>query len=91
MYTSTANETLPQPRESLENRVLRKDEITMQRLLNCKEVAVKTGLSIHTLYAMVSKRQIPFVKVGRLTKFDPGLLDKWLLQHTHLPSPKKAA
>jgi excisionase family DNA binding protein len=63
----------------------------MQRLLNIREVAAHTGLSVHTLYAMVSKRQIPFVKVGRLTKFDVGLLDKWLLQHTHLPSPRKAA
>jgi excisionase family DNA binding protein len=62
----------------------------MQRLLNIHEVAQCTGLSTHTLYAMVSKRKIPYVKVGRLTKFPPDLLDKWLKQHTHVPVPHKA-
>ena len=63
----------------------------MQRLLNIREVAECTGLSVHTLYAMARKRQIPFVKVGRLTKFPPDLLEKWLKHHTHLPIPPKAA
>jgi excisionase family DNA binding protein len=62
----------------------------MQRLLNIREVAEWTGLSVHTLYTMVSKRQIPFVKVGRLTKFPPDLLDKWLKQHTQMPVPQRA-
>jgi excisionase family DNA binding protein len=61
----------------------------MHRLLNIKEVAERTGLSVHTLYAMVSKRQIPFIKVGRLTKFDPELLARRLKQHTHLPIPQR--
>lgn len=56
-----------------------------RRLLDIGEVAEYTGLSIHTLYTMVSQRRIPFVKVGRLTKFDLPLLDKWLMQHTVMP------
>jgi excisionase family DNA binding protein len=64
---------------------------SMQRLLNIREVAQYIGLSTHTLYAMVSKRQIPFVKVGRLTKFHPDLLDKWLKQNTHVPILQKVA
>jgi excisionase family DNA binding protein len=64
---------------------------SMQRLLNIREVAQYIGLSTHTLYAMVSKRQIPYVKVGRLTKFQPDLLDKWLKQNTHVPVPQKVA
>jgi excisionase family DNA binding protein len=49
-----------------------------RRLLNIKEVADYTGLSVHTLYTMVSQRRIPFVKLGRLTKFDRYELDRWI-------------
>ncbi len=54
-------------------------------LLNIKEAAAYTGLSVHTIYTMVSQRRIPYLKVGRLTKFDRTLLDKWLRDHTVLP------
>lgn len=60
-----------------------------RRLLTIQEVANYTGLSVHTLYAMVSQRRIPYVKVGRLTKFDLRLLDDWLKQHTVMPMPEK--
>ena len=58
------------------------------RLLNIKEVAQYMGLSVHTLYTMVSQRRIPYVKVGRLTKFDPQRLEDWLAKHTVLPMGK---
>ncbi|CAI4032312.1 hypothetical protein DNFV4_02741 [Nitrospira tepida] len=61
----------------------------MQHLINIKEAAQYTGLSPHTLYTMVSQRRIPFVKVGRLVKFDLDLLDKWIKQHTVMPMPNK--
>ena len=51
------------------------------RLLDIREVAIYTGLSVHTLYAMVSQRRVPFVKMGRLTKFDREELDKWIASH----------
>lgn len=56
-----------------------------RRLLSIKEVADYTGLSVHTLYTMVSQRRIPYVKAGRLTKFDRGLLDAWIAKHTVMP------
>jgi len=52
------------------------------RLLDIQQVAVYTGLSVHTLYTMVSQRRIPFVKMGRLTKFDREELDKWIASHS---------
>lgn len=61
----------------------------MQRLLSVREAANYMGLSPHTLYTMVSQRRIPYVKVGRLTKFDVVLLDAWLKQHTVMPIPSK--
>lgn len=53
-----------------------------RRLLDIREVATYTGLSIHTLYTMVSQRRIPFVKLGRLTKFDRYELDRWIAAHS---------
>ena len=62
-----------------------------RRLLNITDVAAYTGLSVHTLYTMVSQRRIPYVKMGRLTKFDLALLDKWIQQQTVMPMPSKRA
>ena len=53
-----------------------------RRLLDIKEVSVYTGLSTHTIYTMVSQRRIPFVKLGRLTKFDLYELDRWIASHS---------
>ncbi len=59
------------------------------RLMSIQEAAVYTGLAVPTLYTMVSQRRIPYVKVGRLTRFDVALLDAWIKQHTVMPMPKK--
>ena len=61
----------------------------MQRLMSVKEAAAYVGLSPHTVYAMVNQRRIPYVKVGRLVKFDQAMLDAWLKQHTIMPMPEK--
>lgn len=60
---------------------------SFRRLIGPKEAAAYTGLSVHTVYTMVSQRRIPFVKVGRLVKFDLQLLDGWIKQHTVMPMP----
>ena len=64
---------------------------TISRLISIQEAATCIGLSPHTLYTMVSQRRIPFVKVGRLVKFDVGLLDAWIKQNTVMPMPSKSA
>ena len=55
------------------------------RLIDIKGAATYTGLSVHTVYTMVSQRRIPYVKVGRLVKFDLVLLDAWIKQNTVMP------
>ena len=62
-----------------------------RRLFSIEETADYTGLSRHTLYTMVSQRRIPFVKMGRLTKFDVALLDAWIKQNTVMPILRKTA
>ena len=61
----------------------------IRRLIDIKDAASYTGLSVHTVYTMVSQRRIPFVKVGRLLKFDLGLLDGWIQQNTVMPMPAR--
>jgi excisionase family DNA binding protein len=66
-----------------------KSESIRRPLLTIEEVATYTGLSVHTLYTMVSQRRIPYVKVGRLVRFDPGHLENWLANHTVMPLPSR--
>ena len=60
------------------------------RLLNIKEVADYTGLSSDTLYTMVSQRRIPYVKLGRLLKFDPQAIDAWITKNSVMPMAHKS-
>ncbi len=60
-----------------------------RRLISIQDAAQYTDLSVQTLYKMVSQRRIPFVKMGRLTKFDVALLDAWIKQNTVMPMPPK--
>ena len=61
----------------------------IRRLISIQEAAAYTGLAVPTLYTMVSQRRIPYVKVGRLTKFDVGLLNAWIKQNTVMPMPPR--
>ena len=49
-----------------------------KRLLNVEELSEYTGLSTSTIYSWVSQRRIPFVKCGRLTKFDLERIKDWI-------------
>ena len=59
------------------------------RLIPIHEASIYTGLSVDTLYKMVNQRRIPYVKMGRLVKFDIGLLDEWIRKNTVMPMTKK--
>jgi len=49
-----------------------------KRLININELSEYIGLSISTIYSWVSQRRIPFVKCGRLTKFDLQRINDWI-------------
>ena len=49
-----------------------------KKLININELSEYIGLSISTLYSWVSQRRIPFVKCGRLTRFDLQRIDEWI-------------
>ncbi len=55
------------------------EEISKQKqLLDTNEAAEFLGISKNTLYEWVIQKKVPFVKVGRLTKFKKEALEAWL-------------
>lgn len=49
-----------------------------RKYLSPKELSEFTGISIHTIYSWVSQKKIPFIKVGRLVKFEIDEIREWL-------------
>ena len=47
-------------------------------LINVKQLSESTGLSVFTLYSWINQKRIPYVKVGRLVRFDPKKIEKWI-------------
>ena len=49
-------------------------------LLDLDAVAETLGITPRHVRRLVAERRIPFLKVGRFIRFDPGALDLWLDQ-----------
>lgn len=49
-----------------------------RRLLSIGQLSQRLGVSVKTLYGWVCLRQIPYVKIGRLVKFDALDIEKWI-------------
>ncbi len=49
-----------------------------QKLLDIKELSDYLGITEGTVYVWVCHRKIPYIKVGRLVKFDVKKIEKWL-------------
>ncbi len=56
-----------------------------KRLLNVEELSQYLGTPSAVLYKWVSQRKIPFVKLGRSTRFDLQQIDAWIVENTTLP------
>lgn len=61
----------------------------VRRLISVHAAAAYVGLSVYTIYTMVSQRRIPYVKVGRLVKFDVPMLDAWIQKNAVMPMPQR--
>lgn len=49
-----------------------------RRLIGIKEAAEYLDISVNTLYTWVSQKRIPYVKIGRLVKFDLEFLNRFI-------------
>ncbi len=61
--------------------------VNSQKYLSPKELADMLRVAVTTVYGWTSDRQIPFLKIGRLVRFDLIKIDKWLKEKT-IPSIK---
>jgi excisionase family DNA binding protein len=51
---------------------------TLPRLLTVDQLAEHLGTSRRHLRRLIAERRIPYVKVGRLIRFDPDEIADWL-------------
>ena len=56
-----------------------------KRLLNVEELSQYIGTPSAVLYKWVSQRKIPFVKLGRSTRFDLEMIDLWIQKNSKFP------
>ena len=68
---------------------------TRDALLDVDGVAQALGVTNRHVRRLVAERRIPFFKVGKFVRFDPGELDVWLDQRRveirRSPSSNRAA
>lgn len=51
-------------------------------LIDMTTAAERLGVNHRHVRRLVSERRIPYVKVGRLVRFDPRDLDRWIGEQT---------
>lgn len=56
---------------------------TLPRLLDIDGVAGRLGTSQRPIRRLVAERRIPYVKIGRLVRFDPDEIAAWLDDARH--------
>jgi excisionase family DNA binding protein len=54
----------------------------MDELLTIEEAATRLNIQPWTLRSWVSQRKIPYVKLGRLIRFDPTALQRYIKQQS---------
>lgn len=53
-------------------------DIPTKRFLTIQELSAYLSMPVSTIYKMVETRRIPFIKVGRILKFDVREIDSWM-------------
>jgi excisionase family DNA binding protein len=61
----------------------------LRRLVDIRVLADYLGISPDTGYTMVSQRRIPYVKIGRLLRFDLKAIDEWISKNSVMPMPTR--
>jgi excisionase family DNA binding protein len=55
------------------------DRVDMpEALLDVNGLAVRLGVSVKFVRKLVDQRRVPFVRIGRLVRFDPTAVTAWL-------------
>ncbi len=60
---------------------------TVPTLLDIDQLAKHLGTSHRHIRRLIAEHRIPYVKVGRLIRFDPGEIAAWLDRGRHPTGP----
>ena len=53
----------------------------LQPLLTIRQVARMLGVSRPTVYAMMEREGLPYLKIGKTLRFSPSSVHEWLAEH----------
>jgi excisionase family DNA binding protein len=51
---------------------------TIPQLLTIEQLAERLGITVRHVRRLVAERRVPYLKVGRLVRFDPEAINAWL-------------
>jgi excisionase family DNA binding protein len=50
--------------------------------MTIEQLAEYLSISKWTIYRWINRREIPFIAVGRIRRFDPASIDEWMKKKT---------
>jgi excisionase family DNA binding protein len=56
---------------------------TLPQLLTIDQLAEQLNVSVRHVRRLVAERRVPYLKVGRLIRFDPSEVAEWLDEARH--------
>jgi len=59
---------------------------SLPHLLTIEELADHLGVTVRHIRRLVAERRVPFVRFGRLVRFDPAVVANWLEGSTVKPT-----
>lgn len=66
------------------------DTQSIPQLLTIDQLAARLGTSVRHVRRLVAERRVPYVKVGRLVRFDPEAVKAWLDAASMAPRARRA-
>jgi excisionase family DNA binding protein len=60
-------------------------------LLRPDEVALKLGISVSKVYQLISRRELPFIKIGASVRIVNSALEDWVRQRLEAQGGESAA
>jgi excisionase family DNA binding protein len=54
---------------------------TVPHLLTIDQLAEQLGITVRHVRRLIAERRVPYLKVGKLVRFDPAEIADWLDQH----------
>ena len=62
-----------------------KEPVNAKKLLSPKELSEFLGVSLNTVYSWTYQKLIPYIKIGRLARFEPIVVEAWINERRIAP------